>query len=64
VSFSADRPVPPERLRDRAGALVAAGAAESPESAPGAVVFCCVLTAASVWSSVVSLTKGPSQGAG
>ncbi|GHD33711.1 hypothetical protein GCM10007147_38670 [Nocardiopsis kunsanensis] len=38
--------------------------ADSPLSAPEASVVALLSTAASVWSSVVSLTKGPSQGAG
>src|SRR5690606_19802416 len=63
VSFSAASPVPPERLRDRVDALLPAGGAASPTSTLGEVVSC-VPTAASWWSSVVSLTKGPSQGAG
>src|SRR5699024_6278119 len=36
----------------------------APVSAPEASVVALLSTAASVWSSVVSLTKGPSQGAG
>src|SRR5690606_2707391 len=63
VSLSAASPVPPERLRDRVDALLPAGGAASPTSTLDEVVSC-VPTAASWWSSVVSLTKGPSQGAG
>ncbi len=64
VSFNADSPVPPERRLDRVDAFVSAEEAGSPASAPDTTDFCCALTAVSVWSSVVSLTKGPSQGAG
>src|SRR5699024_2834194 len=61
-SCSAASPVPRVAARDRdEGALFGVA---SPVSAPEASVVALLSTAASVWSSVVSLTKGPSQGAG